>query len=156
MDIMELRPHHILDIVKGYGAGSAFKPHSYEHAVHTVAKQILSGLEPKVRLVVGSDEICRPCIHLQPDGLCDDVLHQLDPPISKQMYNDDLDRRLLAYLDLTADTVMTIREYLMIVNDHVPGIEQLCTHPKEDQQARLEGLIGGLEKLGIRGDPASG
>jgi len=156
METMELRPHHILDIVKGYGAGSAFKPHPYGHAVHTVAKQILSDLETKVRLVVGADEICRPCIHLQPDGLCDDVLHQLDPPISKQIYNDDLDRRLLAYLGLTAGTVMTIREYLTIVSDYVPGIEQLCTHPKEDRQARLQGLIGGLEKLGIRGNLASG
>ena len=153
MDIMELRPHHILDIVKSYGAGSAFRPHPYGHAVHTVAKQILSDLEIKVRLIVGSDEICQPCIHLQPDGLCDDVLHQLNPPISKQTYNDDLDRRLLAYLGLTACTVMTVREYLTIINDHVPGIEQLCTHPKEDRQARVDGLTRGLQKLGIRGDP---
>ena len=147
---MKLRPHHILDIVSGYGYGMVFKPHPYGHAVHRVAKAIISDTELKVEFIVGADKICQPCKHLTPDGLCDDVLSQLDPPLSKQEYNDILDRRLFDYLGFAPRTVMTIRRYLELVNKKAPGIEEICTHPKEDQRQRLDGLIQGLIKLGIR------
>lgn len=148
--IMKLRPHHLLDIISGYGNGVEFKPHPYGHAVHIVAKAVLSNMELKAQFIIGADEICRPCKHLQPDGLCDDVLHQLDPPISKQEYNDDLDRRLFVYLNLSLGVVMTIREFLEVISKKVPGIEKLCAHPKENQKIRLDGLIRGLVSLGIR------
>ena len=150
MAIMKLRPHHILDIISGHGQGARFEPHPYGHAVHTVAEAILSNVDTKVELVVGADEICRPCKHLRPDGLCDDILSQLDPPISKQGYNDDLDRRLLAHLGLEPVTVMTVRHYLEVIAKETPGIEKICTHPEEDPKRRLDGLTQGLAKLGIR------
>ena len=146
---MKLRPHHVLDIISDHGHGVEFKPHPYGHAVHTVAGAILPNVDMDVELVIGADEICRPCIHLQPDGRCDDVLHQVDPSISKQKYNDDLDKRLLDYIGLTSSRVMTIRRYLEIVAKHLPGIEKICTHPGEDQETRLAGLQQGLTRLGI-------
>jgi len=149
--VIKLRPHHVLDIITAYGYDSEFKPHPYGHALHSVARAILSNVELKAKFIVGTDEICQPCKHLQPDGLCDDVLHQLDPPVAKQRYNDDLDLRLLAYLGLSSGTVMTMRHFLEVVDKKVPGIEELCTHPKEDQKLRLDGLTRGLLKLGIRG-----
>ena len=149
MNTMKLRPHHVLDIITSYGHGQKFEAHPYGHAVHTVAATILADLELKVEFVIGSDEICRPCKYLQSNGQCGDVLHQLDPPISKQEYNDKLDCRLFDYLGLTSSKVMTIREYLEIVNENVPGLEKICTHPKENQQERLKGLQDGLTELGI-------
>jgi len=149
---MKLRPHHILDIIAGYGNDEEFKPHPYGHSVHTVAKAILSDTDIEVELVVGADEICRGCKYLQSNGQCADVLAQLDPSPSKQAYNDVLDCRLLDYLEIERDSVMTVREYLEIVNKKVPGIEKICTHPKEDEQKRLYGLRQGLVKLGIRSE----
>ena len=146
---MELRPHHVLDIVSAHGHDAEFAPHPYGHGVHTVAAAIVADPDLEATLVVGADEICRPCKHLQPDGSCDDVLSQLSPPISKQQYNDDLDRRLLAYLGLEAGATMTLRRYLEIVKGKVPGIETVCTHPGRDAAKRLAGLTRGLEKLGI-------
>ena len=67
---MELRPHHILDIVTTYGHGHRFEPHPYGHANHTVAEAILTGTGQEIRFVVGADEICRPCRRLRPDGQC--------------------------------------------------------------------------------------
>ena len=148
---MKLRPHHVLDIISGYGHDSKFAPHPYGHAVHTVAHSILSDLELDVEFVIGADDICRPCKHLQPDGLCNDFL-QRDPPVLKQDYNDDLDKRLFQYLDLTSARVMTIRKYLEIVAKNLSGIVKICTHPGEDQKARLNGLRQGLAKLGVRAD----
>ena len=147
---MKLRPHHILDIITGYGHGVEYKPVPYGHSQHIVAKAILSDVDIKIKLVIGADAVCQGCKHLLPDGQCDDVLQQLDPPISKQEYNDTLDYRLLDYLNINRDTVTTIREYLEIVNKKVPGIERICTHPKEDQKERLNGLTKGLINLGIR------
>jgi len=149
MTLMKLRPHHLLDIVTSHGHDVEFRPHPYGHAVHSVAEAVVSNTELRVRFVVGADEICLPCKHLGSDGLCDDVLSQVDPPISKQEYNDDLDRRLFAHMNLTPGTVMTIREFLEMVGREVPGIEKLCTHPGEDEERRRNGLVRGLEKLGI-------
>ena len=146
---MKLRPHHVLDIIADHGRGAELKPHPYGHAVHTVARSILSNPDLEVEFVIGADEICRPCAHLRPDGLCDDVLRQLNPPVSKQKYNDGLDERLFDYLGLASGRVTTIRKYLEIVADHVPGIETICTHPGEDPAARLQGLQHGLDRLGV-------
>ena len=68
----------------------------------------------------------------------------------KQQYNDQLDRRLLKHLDFGEGSVMTVREYLQIVDKKLPGLEKVCSHPKEDEQQRLKGLVEGLRKLGIR------
>lgn len=150
MDIIKLRPHHVLDIVSSYGHDKEFVPHEYGHAVHTVALSIIADIDQQIELVVEADEICKPCKHLRSDGKCDDVLRKSNPPGSKQEYNDGLDKNLLAYLGLTIYSVMTVREYLKIVNEKVPGIEQICTHPRENAESRLQGLKQGLVKLGIR------
>ena len=150
MNTMPLRPHHVLDIVCGYGHDQEFRPHEYGHAVHTVAQSIIADIDQRVEFVVGADQICKPCKHLGADGQCHDVLHQLNPPIPKQEYNDSLDNQLFEFLGLTGRNVMTMREYLEIVSHRVPGIEQICTHPGEDPGSRLVGLQQGLSKLGVR------
>jgi len=152
MGPIRLRPHHCLDIITSYGHGAEFKPHPYGHALHSVARQILSEPGLQIELVVGADEICRPCRHLGSDGLCDDLVTQVQPPISKQEYNDDLDRRLLARLGLAAGAVMSVRRFLLLVAERTPGIEALCTHPGRSEKQRLEGLLRGLSKLGIKSD----
>jgi len=149
-DILRLRPHHILDIVRSYGQGRMFTPHPLGHALHEVAQKLLNDLDQSIELVVAADAICEPCSRLNPGGTCSDVLPQLDEKPSKQEYNDRLDEKLLPCLGLAEGAVMTLREYLKIVNSRIPGVEKICTHPKEDQAERLAGMIEGLKKLGIR------
>ena len=147
---MRLRPHHILDIVNSHGHDIEFTAHPYGHANHTVAQAILSDLEVEIELVLGADDICKPCKHLHPDGICDDVLSQLERPVSKQAYNDELDARLFAHFKWAPGTTLSCRRFLEEVNRHLPGLEKICAHPKEDTHRRLEGLMRGLLKLGIR------
>jgi hypothetical protein len=142
-----LRPHHLLDIINQYGHGVPFRPHPYGHALHLVAEQLLSEIDQEISFVIGADAICQPCQHLQPGGSCDDVLHQLAEPISKQRYNADLDRRLWTVLGLDQRSRMTVRQFLARVRQHVPGIETVCAHPGEDQASRRQGLKKGLEQL---------
>ncbi len=145
-----LRPHHILDIITGYGNNIRYTPHPYGHSQHLIAPKLLSDLDLKVRLVLGADDICTGCRNLLPDGKCSDVLAQLTPSPSKQAYNDVLDCRLFDRFLLRPDCLLSTLEYLEIVNKHIRGLEKICTHPKEDQNDRLAGLINGLIKLGIR------
>jgi len=147
---MRLRPHHILDIISGYGNGREYQPHHYGHSLHIIAPRLLSNLDLKVKLVRDSDDICEGCMHLKPDRKCKDVLAQLTPSPSKQAYNDVLDSRLFDDLTIEPNSEITTHEFLKAVNKKVPGIEKICTHPKENQQERLNGLVSGLIKLGVR------
>ena len=147
---LPLRPHHLLDILRNYGHDRAFIPHPYGHALHTVAHCVLTDLETAIQLVLGADAICQPCQHLQIDHTCQDVLPQLAHPLSKQVYNDTLDLRVLAYLALSPGCVLTVRSFLEAVATRLPGLEMICTHPGESIEFRLRGLQQGLRKLGIR------
>lgn len=147
---MQLRPHHILDIISGHGKGITYQPHPYGHSLHIVAPKLLSNPDLKIKLVLQADDICEGCKHLLPDGKCKDVLAQLTPSPSKQAYNDVLDCRLFDELSIVPDTVTTTRHFLEAVNEKIPGLESICTHPKEDQEERLQGIVSGLNKLDIR------
>ena len=147
---MQLRPHHIIDIITGHGKNIQYEPHPYGHSQYLVAPRLLSDLDLKIRLVIGADDICAGCTHLMDDRLCKDVLAQLKPAPSKQAYNDLLDSSLFDYFNLDPNCIISTREFLILVNDKIPGIEKICTHPKEDPEERLLGLINGLVSLGIR------
>lgn len=145
---MQLRPHHIVDIVTTYGKGGRFTPSKKGHSQHIVAPKLLSNLDMKIDFVVAADDLCKGCKHMLSDGRCDDLLSTSKK--SKQVYNDSLDTALLDYLLIEQNSVMTVRKYLEMINDKVPGIEKICTHSSEKQEERLNGLIDGLIKLGIR------
>ena len=148
--VMKLRPHHILDIINGHAHDIEYQPSASGNSQYIVAPKLLSNLDLKIKLVLEADDICEGCKRLTPDGKCTAVLSQLTPSPSMQAYNDVLDCRLFDYLSIEVDSVMTFREFLEMVNEKVPGIEKICTHPKEDQERRLNGLINGLIKLEIR------
>ena len=147
---LRLRPHHIIDIITDHGKNVQYEPHPYGHSQHIVAPKLLSVLDLNIKLVLEADDICKGCIHLLPGGKCDDVLAQLNPSPSKQAYNDVLDSRLFDLLEINPNCIMTTRKYLELIDAKTPGIEKICTHPKEDPEERLEGLIKGLIMLDIR------
>ena len=146
---VKLRPHHILDILRNYGYIENFTPHPFGHAQHLISQHLVSNRNTSIQLVNASDDICVPCKHLLPNGKCNDQPGTLDKPVSKQNYNDALDRKLFHFLDLTENTIITFYEFLVVVQEKIPGIENICTHPTENKQYRLKGMIRGLEKLGL-------
>lgn len=144
---MKLRPHHILDILRTFGNGIEIRPHPYGHNLHKVAEIILNNLETEITLVNSADEICIPCKHLGKDGLCLDVLAQLDTSPSKQKYNDQLDAELFTYFKLKEGSVITLREYLNLIKKDIPRLTGISTHPKEDPEFRASGLRNAINKL---------
>jgi len=139
-----------LDIVRNIGHNRPIEPHPLGHNVHGITREIISNPDQPLQLVVGADDICVPCTKLNVESICTDVLQQCDDKPSKQTYNDALDIKVLQFLDLKEGMQLTVRQYLQIVNSKLDGIGEICTHPKEDENYRLEGLQNGLQKLGIR------
>ncbi len=112
---MELKPHHLIDIVRGHGKGRKFdEPAACGHAQHIVAPAVLSDLELKVKFIVGPDDICKPCKFLLPDGACKRF----------PKYNDVLDDALFRHLGLAPGAVMTARQFLETVDKKLPGMEE--------------------------------
>lgn len=141
-NIIRLRPHHLVDIFKHIGNGlDLSKPHSYGHAQHLIADKILKNPDCMVEFVCENDDICKPCIHLMPDNFCDDELSQLDPPMSKQTYNDNLDRRLFKMLKISPGYKTTARDFLNTVLTLLPEIVPLATHPGGDEKYTENGLL---------------
>ncbi len=145
--MLKIRPHHILDIVRNIGNKRPVIPHEYGHLVHRVTGIIISNPNVMCKLIVENDDICAPCRMLNTEGLCDDVLAQLDEPLPKQEYNDELDRQLLALLHIAQGTILKLSDYLSLVMNDFDAVLAICTHPKEDKETRRVGLRNGIEML---------
>ena len=151
-EAMRLRPHHLLDIVTAYKPDEDpdYVPAPGENGVRTIGRLVGRTLDVMATFVIGPDAICEPCSHLGAEGRCDRILEHHDPPQAMDDYNDPLDARVLDYLGLQPGVTISVRSFLERVNARVPGIEIVCTHPGQEQSARLAGLRAGLVALGIR------
>jgi hypothetical protein len=147
--MLRLRPHHIIDIVRNIGNDREIVPHEYGHLVHIMTLEILGNAKQECQLIIENDDICRPCKMLDRHNRCTDILHQLDEPLSKQVYNDELDKRILDQLKIKAGEMMKIKDYLKRISADLDNIARICTHPKEDPESRKNGLIKGLQKLKV-------
>ena len=145
--MLQLRPHHLIDIVRNIGQDRPLVPHPYGHAQHIITQAILDGNEREFMLVVRADDLCKPCHHLTPEGICNDVLSQLEVTVWKQEYNDALDHRLFEFFGLQEGSIISLSDFLMLVESRFEAILPLCLHPKEDPASRREGLRKGLDRL---------
>jgi len=154
MDPVELRPHHLIDVVTHFEFDDEpdYEPAPGENGVRALVRLVGRNLDRPARFIVGPDFVCRPCSHLQSNGRCDRILEHHDPPEAMDDYNDPLDRRILRALDVAPGAVMPMREFLRMLNERMPGFERICTHPGRTQADRREGLIQGLRALGLRAE----
>ncbi len=98
-EVIRIKPHHFLDIVRDFGAGVEFEPSPYGHALHLVAEKVLAHRQTMLRLVLGIDDICEPCKH-HIDGHCVDTTTTTGEVTSKEQWNLTIDTRLLQRLGL--------------------------------------------------------
>ena len=143
--MISIKPHHFVDIVTALGDGrTEFQPHPYGHAVHTVAKDILSNPDIDLRIAMGADDICLPCRH-NLDGLCADTIDTSFRPLapkSKREYNLLIDERWSQRLGLRQDDQLTARELCLRIRDCADDIEDIYRETPSDRtaerQARLQ------------------
>lgn len=112
--IIAVKPHHFVDIIADYGVGQiATGPNPYHHDVPGVTAAVLANPEQMLRMEVGADDICRPCIH-NIDDLCDDVLspgHGPEAPRLKRDLNLIFDQRWCERLGLAQGDELTARAF---------------------------------------------
>jgi hypothetical protein len=152
MDAIRLRPHHVLDIVTDFKRDNdpGYRRASGENGVRDVTRMIGKSLDFAAEFVIGPDYICKPCSHLQANGRCDRMLDRFDPPRPIDDYNDPVDQHICDYLGMAPGSVMTIRQFLTLANDHLPGIEEVYAQSRRRGAERRDGLIRGMRALGIR------
>ena len=141
--IVQAKPHHFLDIVTDFGAGNAFTPHPYGHAVHIVAEKALSDRNVVLQLVLGCDDICRPCIHSKEGRCVDSVDH---PPFSsKEEYNRTIDARIFQQLGLEEGTEIAASEFCRITRDKIGNLYDIWREvPREHTDLRRQNLMKGI------------
>jgi hypothetical protein len=141
-ETINLRPHHVLDIFKYLGnGGNLSESHSYRHSCHEIVQEILNNPTIKIELTCENDDICKSCKYLNANNTCSDVLTQFTPPIPKQIYNDELDKRLFVMLRIRIGYKTTAGKFLDKILLHMPEIIPLITHPGESEEYTEKALL---------------
>ena len=143
--MINTKPHHLVDIITQYGAGTPFEPHPYGHAVHTVAKAVLDNIDVEIKIELGADDICAPCIH-NINGLCDDTIDNSDRPLapkSKREWNLLIDKRWSRYLGIKQGDALTVREFC----DHIErSLDEMPDIYREETPEKTARRRSNLEK----------
>jgi hypothetical protein len=145
---INLRPHHVIDAFKYFGNGHVLpEAHSYKHAQHDIVHEISNNPTQKIRLICENDDICKKCKHLNSNNTCNDMLSQFTPPIPKQIYNDELDKRLFVMLGIRIGHKTTAERFLDKILSHMPEIIPLITHPDESEEYTEKALLNARAML---------
>ncbi len=117
-----IKPHHFIDILMDVGRGHMeWRPMpDFGHALHTVARRLTNNRDAVLRMELGIDDICRPCVHHVGED-CDDVRANPYPgqPASKMEWNLMLDRAWSAVLGVTQGDELSAREFCRRVREKV-------------------------------------
>lgn len=119
---MKLRIHHFFDIIRDLGAGKSFAPHPYLHSYHKVAQLIQEDKTIHIELIVGFDDVCEGCIHLQQNLCVDSISHRHDFT-SKEAFNNYLDERILKICKIDKQKKYTPELLLQFVSRYLENIE---------------------------------
>lgn len=147
---INIKPHHFIDILGDVGRGQTeWQPASaYGHALHRVAQSLMENRDACIRIEVGIDDICEPCVH-HVGETCDDVRSRPFPgqPSGKMEWNLMLDRAWCNLLGLQQGQELTAREFCALVRRAVSldALRRIYSgQPEELTQKRYKDLLAGL------------
>ena len=144
-----IKPHHFIDILSDLGRGvTEYAPHPYGHAVHSVTAELLRERDVVLRMEMGADDICAPCVH-NISGLCDDTIdtsYRPTAPKSKRESNLLIDGRWCARLGIRQGDEMTARRFCELVREKAGDITDIYREiPAEMTAKRQAALMKGVE-----------
>ena len=142
--MLKIKPHHLLDVIRDYGAGRSWKPHPYGHAVHTVAQSLLNDREQAVVLVLGVDAICDPC-RKNDNGTCTDWTESPGHRIRKEDWNRRIDQRIFELFELEQQTVISALDFARLALRQLDDVYAIWREvPREQTRERVKNLSRGL------------
>jgi hypothetical protein len=149
-----IKPHHLIDILMDVGRGRTdWKPMpAYGHALHTVARRLTADRSAPIRVEIGIDDICEPCLHHVGDE-CDDVRGSPYPgqPASKMEWNLMLDRGWCALLRLRQGDELTVWAFCrrVVENATLDAMRRIYPgQPEEVTQDKFRNLMAGAAACG--------
>ena len=150
-EILRIKPHHFVDIVTALGGGTtAYAPHPYGHALHTVAARVLRDRDILLEMELGADDICKPCRH-NVGGLCDDTIDtsfRPTAPSSKREWNLRIDRRWCERLKMKPGDRLTARQFCERLRDLAGDLTDIYREVPADRTAdRAARLKEGVRKF---------
>ena len=153
-NVIYIKPHHFVDIIADFGTGKTkFEAHPYGHAVHTVSEKILNNRDILLEIVMGADDICKPCKH-NISGLCDDIIDtsfRPKAPSSKREWNLLIDQRWCKRLNIKQGDRLTARQLCQKLRDLTSDITDIYYEIPPDMISKktsnlVKGITGVLQK----------
>lgn len=142
---MNLRVHHFYDIIRDFGSGKEIKAHPYGHSYHKVAEKIRKNPHLKIKIVVGVDDVCVGCKFLQ-NGKCVDKITHREDFISKEEFNNYLDKRILQVCLVNEGDILTPIELCEKAKLYLERIEWIYAgNDPEHTKMRRENVVKGLD-----------
>lgn len=147
MNVILIKPHHFIDIIKLYGSGiEKFIPDAkMGHDFYKVANEIISNPTVTLKLTIYGDDICKPCKKYQ--NKCIDALTHIPRYTSKDTYNMTLDKRIIELYNLK-DENYTAKQFCSIIFDNKENIFKVWL--EEDNSVtkkRFELFVKGANKF---------
>ena len=147
-----IKPHHLLDIFKLYGAGiNFFIPNPlYGHDFYKIGNIILKNHNTRVKFTSGLDNICGPCKY-NVNGKCTDTIP--NNPLkysSKDYWNKTIDKRVMKTLSIKEGTKMTALGYCVLAMEKLnkENIKRIWNErPGNETKRRTILLLKGLKKF---------
>lgn len=151
MNVISVKPHHLLDIIKLYGAGlDRFVPDpNHHHDFFRIGNITLKHPETIVKFTLGSDAVCTPCKFNQNDCCLDKVVGNPPPYQSKGVWNKTIDKRLMKILSIKENEEMTMRDYCQLAFEKLnpSNMKKIWKErPTQETANRTKFLFAGLQK----------
>jgi hypothetical protein len=146
---IRIKPHHFVDIITALGRGKTeYTSHPYGHALDRIAEQILRTPQTELRIELGADDICAPCVK-NIDGICRDTIDtsfRPDAPRSKQEWNLLIDRRWCERLGIFEDEQLTAVQLCLRLRQRAGDITAIYREIAAERTAnRAANLKKGVE-----------
>lgn len=142
-EMISIRPHHLLDIIRDFGNKREVKEHRWGASLSTVTQKILADTNRIVVFVMGVDAICETCSQLQND-ICQ---AEISRDLLMRDYNNRIDRELFEALQLAPGSQLQIGEFLQLVSDNLNVLN--IFDPALQTKPRKQGTIAALKEFGI-------
>ena len=141
-----IKPHHLLDIIRDFGAGRKHEPHPYGHHVHRLAGIIRNNPETVFVLTAEADSICEPCCNLV-ENRCMDTTTSPGKKVSKESWNLLIDSRIFERLALEEGTAITALDFCRLASERLGDLYTLYAEVDPGKTAvRKKNLKRGLEQ----------
>jgi hypothetical protein len=144
--MLNLRIHHIFDIIRDLGQNKEIKEHEYGHSYHIIAKKIYSKTQ-EFKLTISNDDICNNCTKLINNKCIDTIDHRKDYS-EKELFNNYLDKRIMSIMGFYEGQIFSLDEFLNKADLYVKNIGYIYSgNDEKHTQDRKSNVFKGLDIL---------